>query len=178
MPGPETPTPRNLIKNKKIKEIRNRKALFKPIALYCGLTVDACAGPRPGLEARAWPDPGIHTLPSTMLQILIAAWSPVFTSQVPSASGAHSLLRKYSNSVQWDWSNCEPPSLACVSHYFVNSRDSAPGIDGVCNAAWRFGGDIPQAAVFRAHGELCNGLVPPVSHNDGLWLSGFFPPKK
>lgn len=67
------------------------------------------------------------------------------------------------------------PSKNGLVKFFKNSRDSAAGIDGIVNAAWRNGGEFPIAAIHNSMMHLCSGRLPPIDYNDGLWL---FPPKK
>lgn len=159
-------------KSKKAKELNKKAALFKPIAPYLsvvGLSVDSLQAEILQIES------GIHRESETMVKILKHTWEPIFaTAGHPSPEGDR-LLDRYCKSVKWDFSKTTPPTQSGLQTFFKKSRDSAPGIDGVANAAWRNGGSFPIAAIHNSTMQMCSGRLPPIEFNDGLWL---FPPKK
>jgi len=118
---------------------------------------------------------GVHSEENAIRQILQHSWGPFFGHRPYDRNAGKVLLKLYSKENQWNWENCVLPTIDHSKQIVQNSKDSAPGKDGVCNAAWRNGGQFSQTGLHNFFLGQCIGKPTERDYNDGHWI---FPPKK
>ena len=161
-------------RSKSLRHLEKRQALFRPKAPYLAIkqiSISEAEASRLGCAV------GVSALssPADMAKGLALMWAPVFSHKEANTTQAEKILALYTKHVKWDWSDISPPTLEHTTQYFEKAKNSAPGWDGIPNAAYKYGGLETQESVFLITQSLINGAPPPPNHNLGVWI---FPRKK
>ena len=160
--------------SKSLRHLEKRQALFRPKAPYLAIrqiSITEAEANRLGCAV------GVSALssPADIAKGIAHMWAPVFSHKDTNTSQAEKILALYTKHVKWDWSAINPPTLEHTTQYFEKAKNSAPGWDGIPNAAYKHGGLETQESVFLITQSLINGSPPPPNHNLGIWI---FPRKK
>jgi len=78
--------------------------------------------------------------PSHFFKAFASVWGKVFGACDVNMEMARSLIDEYLAVKQWDWSKLIHPNLQIIEYILSKLKSTAPGLDGIVNAAWRFGG--------------------------------------
>ena len=157
--------------NSRMSQLWNEKA---PCLQLAGLKIT-------GEEAQ---EAGVTGTPTDQGQVLITdsgerltvlkqAWGKTFAveGEMPSEE-AETFVEEYCNEIKWDWSECRPPTSDTIICYLILLSNSAPGRDGIPNAAWKA---LASCSCIVSHiwtllvTFLAGGVLPP-NFNHGLFV--------
>ena len=103
---------------------------------------------------------------SGMIEAQARHWGPVFNEQPFDEIDADRFLSNYSP--RFDFTGIPPPSSSSFRVFLSHARHSAPGVDGLPYAAWRYTGDDACNLLFEASLWLCTGRSLCIDFNDVL----------
>ena len=103
-----------------------------------GLKLDASDAAACGLEVQKDAPERIVTDPTEKVSVLRHFWGPIFAlHSVLDVDGADDFVSGYRNEVQWSWEMCLYRTYETFILYLESLANTAPGIDGIPNAAWK-----------------------------------------
>ena len=145
-------------RSQKVKLIDRKSALFRvssPYMAVAGLFVTVAASTILGLT------PGVHSEPSKVRNIIVGHWKPIFDTKSIDMISARGFMRHYIKHTRWNWNNTRPPDATTIRRVLKHPNNSASGYDGVCAAAWSFGGVFAEHTLIRLlHSQLHTRWVP------------------
>jgi len=80
------------------------------------------------------------TNPDHYFAAFSSVWGKVFGHNDTDTDLAQVLLETYIANQTWDWSKLIHPNLEIVEFILSRLKSTAPGLDGITNAAWKYGG--------------------------------------
>ena len=128
------------------------------------------------LPTPSHPDFGVVTSPDSILETLGAFWSHSFDLKLVEGECVSDVLCDYKRHKQWDWSEAEPPTYEGVKFYVQHLGDCMPGVDGIINAAFKYGTEHTVKYCYDLVWAHLNGKEDeiPDELNEGLFV---FPSK-
>jgi len=159
-------------KKSRIQAAKRKGSLWRPTRsklILAGLKVTCIEAERLGIEH----EHGNVTDARSRALVMQAAWGPTFANADPlDETRAREMVQQYSEAVIWDWSGCLYPSIDTFVEYYRCVKNSAPGKDGIPNAAWKA---LRECEVVGKHSlSLFNAFTQasplPDDFNDGLFV--------
>ena len=109
--------------------------------------------------------------PSDFTRAFSHLWGRVFGPNTIDHEVAESLMQQYLNYVHWDCSPLQPLTSAMVQYVISRSKTTAPGLDGIPNLAWKFGGDYLAQYILDLIDAFCSDQTLPA---DTSWSMMIF----
>ena len=106
--------------------------------------------------------------PSDVIKAFGNIWGKVFGPNTIDHEIAERLIQEYLQEVTWDWSLLQHPNLAMVQFIFSKLKTTAPGLDGIPNLAWKFGGDYLAQYILDLVDAFCSDEPLPADINLSL----------
>jgi len=105
-----------------------------------------------------------------MMRAMGAAWVNTFTAKPFDPESAAELLGEYTASKTWNWGLSTPPTRRDIATYILSLKDCEPGLDGICNAAWRNGGEPALEYAIALINDALSGRAFPHGVNFGKFV--------
>ena len=138
-----------------------------------GLKLDRLEAESAGVDGSSENGAIIITDTDERMKVLRHFWSNTFAyAGEMLEEEAEEFVRDYCSEQIWDWSECRPPSWETFTAFLLLLSNSAPGLDGIPNAAWKA---LCECKALVAHfwallqAFLSNGALPS-SFNHGLFV--------
>ena len=103
--------------------------------------------------------------PSDFMKAFAHLWGRVFGPNNTDVEVAGRLIEEYLEYVKWDWALLQTPTLALVQYVMSKLKSTAPGLDGIPNMAWTFGGEYLAQYILDLIDAFCSDEVLPADIN-------------
>ena len=108
--------------------------------------------------------------PDHYFKAFAGVWAKVFQPNSIDLEAAQEVLGSYLQHKKWDWSKLIHPTLEIVEFVLEHLKSTAPGLDGISNMAWKFGGKFMAPYVLGLVDSFCEDEELPTDINDGLMV--------
>ena len=92
-------------------------------------------------------------------------WDSVFALRPTDLEITERLIADYISSVSWEWNLMLHPNIDMVRILMRKLKSTAPGMDGICNAAWTNGGDSLAFYIMELLEAFCGNEPLPADMN-------------
>jgi len=142
----------------KVKLIDRQAASFRSSSPYIAIGVLIASA---AIASVFGLTPGFHSEPE----------KPTFDLKPIDEEAALRFLKHYCKHNKWLWNLSRPPDIATLRRILRHPRNTAAGFDGICAAAWAFGGDFLEFTLRCLLFSQLNSSFTPENYNQACGFS-------